>query len=107
MAEQPKPITIVLKDVENMSHFGVIRDWTIRLKSGQEIELSAEVVEQIIKHENEEAGYVKLAEDQSLPDNPIGDFIPDIGKGQQWAYNKAQRDMLKAGWRKVDTQEGK
>ena len=61
--------------------------------------------QQQIEHARD--GYVKLAEDQSLPNNPIGDFIPDIGKGQQWAYNKAQQDMLKAGWRKVDTQEAK
>lgn len=54
-----------------------------------------------------QANYVRLADDQSLPENPIGDFIPDIGKGQQWAYSKAQKDMLKPDakgrvWRKVE-----
>lgn len=47
-----------------------------------------------------------VADDQSLPKNPIGDFIPDIGKGQQWAYSEAQKKMLKPDsqgnvWNKV------
>ena len=98
MSEQVEPIIIVLKDVESMSHFGVIRDWIIRLKSGQEIELSAEVVEQIVRHENEEAGYVKLAKDQSLPLIPRQDICHII----------MERDTVlrKAGWRKVEIENG-
>ena len=50
---------ILLKDVEHMGHFGVIRDWTIKLKSGVEIGLCADVVKQIVEHENKEAGKEK------------------------------------------------
>lgn len=28
--------------------------------------------------------------------NPIGDFIPNIGKGQQWAFEQGADAMLKA-----------
>jgi len=41
-----------------------------------------------------EAGYVKLADDQSLPEKP---FYPDKS-----IYCETQQDMLKAGWRKVE-----
>ena len=42
------------------------------------------------------AGYVKLAEDQSLPKCPQGKRYYEIG------YRNSQVDMLKAGFRKID-----
>jgi len=45
-------------------------------------------------------GYVQLNSDQSVPKNPIGAFL-SIGKGQQWAYVKAQQDILKQNFKKV------
>ena len=48
-------IDICLDDVESMSHFGVIRDWVIVLKDNREIMLGADIIREIVKHENEEA----------------------------------------------------
>lgn len=47
-----------------------------------------------------EAGYVKLAEDQNLPEN----YFPPgtIGFAMR---EKAEQDMLKAGWRKVENEK--
>jgi len=41
-----------------------------------------------------EAGYVKLADDQSLPDGGFYETTP--------LYSEAVRILLKAGWRKVE-----
>ena len=43
-----------------------------------------------------EAGYVKLAADQDCPPLPMTKTVYEIG-----LYEKAQQDMLKAGFRKV------
>lgn len=48
------PLSIALEDIEDMSHFGVIRDWEIILKNGRKIELCADVVREIVAHENKE-----------------------------------------------------
>lgn len=52
-----------------------------------------------------EAGYARLAEDQSLPDlPPLGTRHDDPRYLDSWLRDmaeKTQRDMLKAGWRKV------
>lgn len=45
---------INLDDVESMSHFGVIRDWTITLKDGRKIVLGADIIKKIVEHENKE-----------------------------------------------------
>ena len=46
-----------------------------------------------------EAGYVQLAEDQSLPEIP---FLPShLYDTPDRAYSEAQQDMLSAGFRKV------
>lgn len=62
-----------------------------------------------------EAGYVKLAEDQSLPINPNKeereakeqslhqDIEADLPEVEYW---QGQQDMLKAGWRKVEIPKG-
>ncbi len=41
-------------------------------------------------------GYVKLVEDQTLPADEDGGYF------SRPAYSKAQQDMLKAGWRRVE-----
>ena len=50
-----------------------------------------------------QAGYVRLAEDQSLPPNPYFDSIsyPELTE-KCFAYDKAKQDMLKANFRKVE-----
>ena len=53
----------------------------------------------------EKSGYMQLAKDQTLPTPNMDvhiwrDYHPDT------AYEKAQQDMLKEGWRKVEL-EGK
>lgn len=62
-----------------------------------------------------EAGYVKLADDQSLPENPkantkLGNIDYHYIRGKLYyrafdnihtVYKQAQQDMLKQGWRKV------
>ncbi len=47
---------INLDDVESMSHFGVIRDWLIKLKGGRKITLGAGIIKNIVEHENKELG---------------------------------------------------
>ena len=44
-----------------------------------------------------ENGYVKLADDQELPE--CTDYW------RSWGYSQAQQDMLKAGWKKVKVVE--
>lgn len=59
-----------------------------------------------------EAGYVQLAEDQTLPENPHrksveeerisdGKWSKRISESNIVVCDDAQQDMLKAGWRKV------
>ena len=43
----------------------------------------------------EESGYVKLAENQELPEHP-----EVINESHRW-YVQGQKDMAKAGWRKI------
>ncbi len=48
------PVGISIDKVESLSHFGVVRDWIIKLKNGKQIEISADVIKKIVKHEREE-----------------------------------------------------
>ena len=48
------PVRISIDKVESLSHFGVVRDWIIKLKNGKQIEISADVIKKIVKHEREE-----------------------------------------------------
>ena len=50
-----------------------------------------------------EAGYVKLAKDQHLPQAPVT-LIDKMVKQRltRSPYSLAQQDMLKAGWRKIE-----
>ena len=49
-----------------------------------------------------EAGYVQLAKDQSLPENPHKASALWIhAAGLNEGYSEAQQDMLSAGFRKV------
>ncbi len=45
----------------------------------------------------EQEGYVKLADAQTLPDQPNA-MVFHTG---DYAYDQAQKDMVEAGWRKV------
>ena len=45
---------IINNEVDKVSHFGVVRDYTIILKSGIEICLDSDIIEMIVNHENEE-----------------------------------------------------
>jgi hypothetical protein len=45
-----------------------------------------------------ESGYVKLDKDQSLPSNPVADWV-DINPRKAWG--NAQKDMFKAKFRRV------
>ncbi len=47
-----------------------------------------------------EAGYVQLAEVQTLPTNDWGDT--ELNRG----WHIAQKEMFKAGWRKVEVKDG-
>ncbi len=47
-------LDITMSGVERMGHFGVVRDWTINLKDGREISLDAEIIKEIVEHENSE-----------------------------------------------------
>lgn len=61
------------------------------------------------------AGYVKLSDDQSLPNKLFVKFkanpeltMPrqrEIGETAIMSYEQAQQDMLEAGWRKVVLEE--
>ncbi len=63
-----------------------------------------------------ETGYVKLADDQSLPDKQFIKFkaIPELTMPVQkeladtaiMVYEQSQQDMLKAGWRKMEVKDG-
>jgi len=55
-------IPVTLSEVESLSHFGVIRDWIIRLKNGQQIEIDADVIAEIVTHENKKLGYLSPEE---------------------------------------------
>jgi len=57
---------ITTETVESMSHFGVIRDWVIRFKTGEEIEVSASIIKVIVEHESKELGYRLPAERKEL-----------------------------------------
>ena len=39
------------RKVKSIGHFGIIRDYTLELKGGCEILISADIIEEIIKHE--------------------------------------------------------
>ena len=58
-----------------------------------------------------EAGYVKLAEDQTLPKWGVANYMLLGDEGRRAADYKAeqirevQKDMLKAGWRKVELEK--
>lgn len=57
----------------------------------------------------EEAGYVKLSEDQTPPCNCPAPSIINLNtypEGQRFGYYQAMTDMLKAGWRRVETKGG-
>lgn len=47
-------LDITMSGVERLGHFGVVRDWTINLKDGREISLDAEIIKEIVEHENSE-----------------------------------------------------
>ena len=50
-----------------------------------------------------EAGYVQLAEDQSLPEIP---FLPShLYDTPDRAYSEAQQDMIAQGWRKTEVRK--
>ena len=53
---------------------------------------------ELVLKELKEAGYVKLAEDQSLPRFSFSEEPPNM----RFGYQKAQQDMLKAGFRRVE-----
>ena len=56
LPELTNPLILELKDIESMGHYHVIRDWTIKLKNGKEIDLGADIVKEILGHETKEAG---------------------------------------------------
>lgn len=72
-------------------------DGRIKMVEGFKVKdytMPIEVTDQILAL-IKEAGYVKLAEDQSLPEKEF------ISSNENYRYAEAQKDMLKAGWRKV------
>ncbi len=49
--------------------------------------------------------YVRLAEDQSLPENPCRHRVPPPDRyweGREHGYDWGQKDMLKAGFRRIE-----
>lgn len=60
------------------------------------------IVKEALPELAKKAGYVKLADDQNLPALPLFRWI---GYGEErtarLAYEAAQQDMLKQGWKKV------
>ncbi len=45
---------LLYSEVKSVGHWGVIRDWDIRLKGGGEICIDPEIIKMIIKHEIKE-----------------------------------------------------
>jgi hypothetical protein len=61
------------------------------------------LIQQYFDEIAKEKGYVKLAENQELPDNPYSVFDHDFEC--RVGYYEGQQDMLKAGFRKIDSKE--
>ena len=67
-------------------------------KSTEEV---ADILQRLVEA-LKEAGYVQLAEDQSLPTNPV---LRNTSYEWRTGYYRAQQDMLETGWRKVKLEE--
>lgn len=54
--------SILIGKVVSIAHFGIVRDYTVTLKSGDYIVIPAKTVRAIVGHENEEMGTTELEE---------------------------------------------
>ena len=72
------------------------KDW------GRESRQCCNIADKILTLIREE-GYVKLADDQKLPEQPTWCSLDGVAiRGATSVYTIAQRDMLKEGFRKVE-----
>lgn len=89
--------------IEKTEH--LIKNWIVsQYPIGKETFLDlATQIHSLIKEWLKEAGYVKLADDQSVPE------IPLIDSRGFWTWSSRQckeyqQDMLLGGWRKVEVE---
>ena len=90
--------TLYLSDVEELSHFGVVRDWTIKLKSGRTIVIGADIIKEITRHNQTE---LPVPTEGLLSDEML-DFAFETGEHENPLVDvaKAQvQHLISLGWK--------
>lgn len=82
-----------------LQKLGVVVDCKLSGFKIQEILLeTADQILALVK----ESGYVKLAENQELPENPFSCKAENFSLVRHNAYEDGQATMVNSGWRKLD-----